>query len=75
MGLAAGFFLYELHSKRRTVLCPADQWGRSAEWSRDGLQVFYTRVIPATPAATFRIFWDATGVQRYLTGTNLTVGQ
>jgi hypothetical protein len=75
MGLAAGFFLYELHSKRRTVLCPTDQWSRAAEWSRDGLQVFYTRVVPATPAATFRIFWDATGVQRYLTGTNLTIGQ
>jgi len=75
VGLAAGFFLYELRSKRRTVLCPADQWGRSAEWSRDGLQTFYTRVIPKTPAATFRIFWDGTGVQRYLSGTNLAIGQ
>jgi len=75
VGLAAGFFLYELRSKRRTVLCPADQWGRSAEWSRDGLQTFYTRVIPKTPAATFRIFWDGTGAQRYLSGTNLAIGQ
>jgi uncharacterized membrane protein len=75
MGLAAGFFLYEVRSKRRTVLCPADQWGRFAEWSRDGLQVFYTRVIPATSAATFRIFWDGTGVQRYLSGTSFTIGQ
>ena len=75
MGLAAGFFLYELRSKRRTTLCPQDQWGRSAEWSRDGLQVFYTRVIPATPAATFRIFWDGTSVLRYLSGTNFVVGQ
>jgi uncharacterized membrane protein len=74
-GLTAGFFLFELHSRRRTVLCPADQWGRSAEWSRDGLQVFYTRVLSATAAATFRIFWDGTGVQRYLSGTNLSVGQ
>ncbi len=74
-GLASGFFLFELHSKRRTVLCPADQWARSAEWSRDGLQVFYTRVLPATPAATFRIFWDGTSLLRYLSGTSLTVGQ
>jgi uncharacterized membrane protein len=74
-GLAAGFFLFELHSKRRTVLCPADQWGRSAEWSRDGLQVFYTRMLSATAAATFRIFWDSTSVLRYLSGTSLTVGQ
>jgi uncharacterized membrane protein len=75
MGLAAGFFLYELRSKRRTVLCPPDQWGRSAEWSRDGLQVFYTRVTLGTPAATFRIFWDTTGSQRYLSGAGLVVGQ
>jgi hypothetical protein len=74
-GLAAGFFLFELHSKRRTVLCPTDQRGRYAEWSRDGLQVFYTRVLSATAEATFRIFWDGTGVQRYLSGTNLSVGQ
>src|SRR5713101_6038908 len=74
-GLAAGFFLFELHSKRRTVLCPADQWGRSAEWSRDGLQVFYTRMLSSIAAATSRIFWDGTGVQRYLSGTNLSVGQ
>ena len=74
-GLAAVFFLFELHSRRRTVLCPGDQWGRSAEWSLDGLQVFYTRMIPATSGATFRIFWDGTSVVRYLSGTSLTVGQ
>ena len=75
MGLAAGFFLYELRSKRRTILCPADQWGRSAEWSRDGLQVFYTRVVSGSTGATFRIFWDGTSILRYLGGTSLTVGQ
>jgi uncharacterized membrane protein len=74
-GLAAGFFLFELQAKRRTILCPAEQWCRSAEWSRDGLQVFYTRVIPATQAATFRIFWDGTSVLRYLSGTSLAIGQ
>jgi uncharacterized membrane protein len=74
-GLAAGIFLFELHSRRRTVLCPGDQWGRSAEWSRDGLQVFYTRVLSATAAVTFRIFWDGTSVVRYLSGISLTIGQ
>jgi uncharacterized membrane protein len=74
-GLAAVFFLFELHSRRRTILCPGDQWGRSAEWSRDGLQVFYTRMVPATPGATFRIFWDGTSVLRYLSGTSLVIGQ
>jgi uncharacterized membrane protein len=75
MGLAAGFFLYELRSKRRVILCPPDQWGRGAEWSRDGLQVFYTRSISGSPAATFRIFWDGTGVQKYASGSSFVVGQ
>jgi uncharacterized membrane protein len=75
MGLAAGFFLYEVRSKRRTILSPLDQWARAAEWSRDGLQVFYTRVVAGSPAATFRTFWDGTGVQRYTAGTSLVIGQ
>src|SRR5260370_10064665 len=40
-GLAAGFFLYELRSKRRAILCPLNQWGRAAGWSRDSLQDFF----------------------------------
>jgi hypothetical protein len=74
MGLTAGFFLYELKSKRRTVLLPLDQWGRTAEWSRDGLQVFYTRLV-AGASSTFRIFWDGTGVQKFASGTSLVVGR
>ncbi len=75
MGLAAGFFLYELRSKRRVVLCPADQPGRAAEWSRDGLQVFFSGSDSAHRQGIFRIFWDATGLQRLLTGSNYVVGQ
>jgi hypothetical protein len=74
MGLAAGFFLYELKSKRRTVLLPQDQWGRAAEWSRDGFQVFYTRLLTGA-SSTFRIFWDGTGVQKFAPGTSLVVGR
>lgn len=77
MNLAAGFFLYEVRSKRRVVLSPPDQWARSAEWSSDGIQIFYTRRLAANSASTFRIFWDASGVgpRRYLDGTDLVVGQ
>jgi uncharacterized membrane protein len=75
MGLAAGFFLYELRSKRRSILCPPDQWGRSAEWSRDGLQIFFTGTDSSRRQAIFRIFWDGTGLQRLLTGSNYVVGQ
>jgi hypothetical protein len=73
MGLAASFFLFELKSKRRTALLPQDQWGRAAEWSRDGLQVFYTRLVSGAPS-TYRIFWDGTGVQKFAPGTSFVVG-
>jgi uncharacterized membrane protein len=75
MDLAAGFFLYEVRSKRRVVLSPSDQWARGAEWSRDGLQVFYTRRASASSLSTFRIFWDGTGMRRYAEGTDLVIGQ
>jgi hypothetical protein len=75
MGLTASFFLYELRSRRRVLLCPVDQWGRAAEWSRDGLQVFYTRMVPPNATSTYRIFWDGTSVQRYAAGGGLVVGQ
>jgi hypothetical protein len=77
MALAAGFFLYEVRSKRRVVLSPPDQWARAAEWSRDGMQIFYTRRLAANSSSTFRIFWDGSGAapRRYLDGTALVIGQ
>lgn len=74
-GLAAGFFLYELRSKRRTILCPPNQWGRAAEWSRDSLQVFFAGTDSSHRPAVYRIFWDGTGMQRLLTGSNYVIGQ
>lgn len=74
-GLATGFFLYELRSKRRVVLSPLDQLARAAEWSRDGIQIFYTRRLNTNVSSTFRIFWDGSGVKRYQEGTELVVGQ
>jgi uncharacterized membrane protein len=77
MSLAAGFFLYEMRSKRRVILSPPDQWARAAEWSRDGIQIFYTRRLAANSSSTFRIFWDGSGAgpRRYLDGTDLVIGQ
>jgi uncharacterized membrane protein len=74
-GLTYGMFLYELRSKRRSTLSPPDQYARNGEWSRDGLQVFYTRRISAAASAIFRIFWDGSGMRKYLDGSNLVVGQ
>jgi len=76
MGLNSTFFLYEVPSKRRVVLGPATEFARAAEWSRDGLQIFYTAGAPRkTPLSTNRIFWDGTGEKRYSSGTYLVVGK
>ena len=72
---AAGIFLYEIRAKRRVVLTPPDQWSNHGEWSRDGIQIFYTRRMTATSSVTYRIFWDGSGARRYLDGTDLVVGQ
>jgi hypothetical protein len=65
-----------VRSKRRTVLGPADAFAHNAEWSRDALQIFFTKGVPGKgPLATDRIFWDGTGEKRYSAGTNLVVGK
>jgi uncharacterized membrane protein len=68
-------FLYEIRSKRRVILTPPDQWARAAEWSRDGLQIFYTRAISVVSFVTLRVFWDGTDSRRYVDGHDLAVGQ
>lgn len=76
IGLNSTFFLYEVKSKRRVVLGPATEFARAAEWSRDGLQIFYTVGVPGkTPLATNRIFWDGSGEKRYNGGSYLVVGK
>jgi uncharacterized membrane protein len=72
---ASGIFLYEIRAKRRVVLTPPEQWSSHGEWSRDGIQIFYTRRMSATSSVTYRIFWDGSGARRYLDGTDLVVGQ
>ena len=74
-GIAAGLFLYELRSKRRVVLSQTDEWARAAEWSRDGVQIFYTRRATSASPQTYRMFWDSSGARRYLDGTDLVVGK
>ncbi len=75
-GLASTLFLYEVKSKRRVVLGPADAFASRAEWSRDGLQIFFTRGAPGKgPLVTNRIFWDGTGVKRSESGSGLVIGK
>jgi uncharacterized membrane protein len=76
MGLNESFFLYELNSKRRTILGSPDAFARNAEWSRDALQIFFTKGAAGKgPLVTERIFWDGTGEKRYSAGTALVVGK
>jgi hypothetical protein len=52
-----------------------EQWSSHGEWSRDGIQIFYTRRMTATSSVTYRIFWDGSGARRYVDGTDFVVGQ
>ncbi len=75
MGGGVGFFLYEIRSKRRVILSPLNMFAQNAEWSRDGLQIFFTGTDSSRHSATYRMFWDGTGLQKYAVGSSLVVGQ
>jgi len=76
MSLNSTFFLYEVKSHRRTILGTPDTFARAAEWSRDGLQIFFTRGVPGkNPLATSRVFWDSTGLRPYSPGSYLVIGK
>jgi uncharacterized membrane protein len=75
MGGGFGFFLYEIRSKRRVVLSPLNMFAQNAEWSRDGFQIFFTGADSSRRSATYRMFWDGIGLQKYVSGTSLVIGQ
>jgi len=63
-------------AKRRTILGPADSYQRAAEWSRDGLQIFYTLGVPGkVPLSTWSVFWDSTNAHRFNSGASLVTGK
>ena len=72
---AGGIFLYESHTKRRTVLTPPEQSASNGEWSRDGVQVFYTVHMSAGASSTYRVFWDGSAPKRYIAATDFVIGQ
>ena len=73
---AEAFFLYEIRSKRRVLLSPYDLTSSGAEWSKDGLQIYFTGRDPASGKSTlFRIFWDGTSQTKYQDGSGLVIGQ
>src|SRR5260370_9287567 len=74
-GFAGGFFLYEVRAKRQVTLCPPAQSCRAAEWSRDGLQIFFTGTDSSRHPTIYAVFWHGTGLHRSTVGSNFVVGQ
>jgi hypothetical protein len=47
-----------------------------AEWSRDGLQIFFTCREPSSTAMTiYKMFWDGTSQLKVQDGYSLVIGQ
>src|SRR5260370_36793241 len=63
-GGSSGFCLYEIHSRRRLLMTPPNMFAQDGEWSRDGLQIFFTGSDTAGRPSVYRIFWDGTGLQK-----------
>jgi hypothetical protein len=69
-------FLYEVLSKRRVLLSPPNLTCSSAEWSRDGLQIFFAGREPSgTATSIYKMFWDGTSQAKVQDGYNLVIGQ
>jgi uncharacterized membrane protein len=76
MGRSMGFFTYEIRSKRRVILCPLNMFSGNAEWSRDGLQIFFTGwEAPGGAPTIYKMFWDGTSQTKYQDGRNLVIGE
>ncbi len=70
------FFLYEIESKRRVLLSPPNMTCSMAEWSRDGLQIYFTCREPSNTAMTiYKMFWDGTSQLKVQDGSGLVIGQ
>jgi len=70
------FFLYEIRSKRRVLLSPPNMLSNGAEWSGDGLQVFFTgRDANSHTATIYRVFWDGTSKIKVHDGYDYVIGQ
>jgi uncharacterized membrane protein len=74
-GLGADLFLYEMRSKRRVPLSISNLFPAKAEWSRDGLQIFFTSRDSTGKTFIYRIFWDGSGLKKIRPGSDLVVGQ
>ncbi len=72
-GMGGAAFLYELKSKRRVDVTPANVFAQDAEWSRDAIQIFFTNREKAPVIC--KVFWDGSGYKRVRAGSDLVVGE
>jgi uncharacterized membrane protein len=70
-----GIFLYELRTKRRVVVIPPEQSAEHAEWSRDGVQIFYAARLSSAAPMTYRVFWDGSAAKKYVAASDFVIGQ
>ena len=73
--LGSAAFLYEIKSKRQVVVTPPNVFAQDGEWSRDGLQIFFTDAANKKAPSIGKIFWDGSGFKRVRAGSGLVVGQ
>ena len=73
-GQAGALFFYEFRSRRRAVVTIPNLSATDGEWSRDGFQILFTGTDSSRRKSTYRVFWDAIGLQKYVAGTSLVVG-
>ena len=74
-GFGGAAFLYEIKSKRQVVVTPPNVFAQDAEWSRDGIQIFFTNREGAKGSSIWRVFWDGSGLKRQRAGSFMVVGQ
>jgi uncharacterized membrane protein len=74
-GFGADLFIYEIRSKRRVALNIPNLFPTKGEWSRDGLQIFFTSRDAAGKTFIYRIFWDGSGLKKIRPGSDLVIGQ
>ena len=72
-GFGGAAFVYEIRSKRQAIVTPPNALAQGAEWSRDGIQIFFTNREKAPVVC--RVFWDGSGYKRHRGGTFFVVGQ
>jgi Tol biopolymer transport system component len=74
-GSVSNVFLYEIKSQRRVPLTAPNLNASAPEWSRDGIQIFFTTREAAKNSSVYRIFWEGSGLKRIRPGSNLVIGQ